>query len=112
MKANTSLTLVALLAIVGLSGCGALGDTKDEPMASQPQTTTATSTTDATPTTTAPVTRSTKARIDAAAFLNALVASGCEIDEAEYKEVIRGGGIKVACIKATDPLNTEGLEDL
>ena len=56
--------------------------------------------------------RSTDARIDAAAFLNALVASGCEIDKAEYKEVIRGGGIKVDCIKTKDLLSTEGLGDL
>lgn len=51
------------------------------------------------------------AHIDASAFLNALVDSGCQIDKAEYKEVKRGGAIKVVCSKTLDALNVE-LEDL
>ena len=51
------------------------------------------------------------AHIDASAFLNALVDSGCQIDKAEYKEVKRGGAIKVVCSKSIDALNVE-LEDL
>lgn len=51
------------------------------------------------------------AHIDASAFLNALVESGCQIDKAEYKEVKRGGAIKVICSKSIDALNVE-LEDL
>ena len=51
------------------------------------------------------------AHIDASAFLNALVESGCQIDKAEYKEVKRGGAIKVVCSKSIDALNVE-LEDL
>ena len=49
--------------------------------------------------------------IDASAFLNALVESGCQIDRAEYKEVKRGGAIKIVCSKTVDPLNVE-LDDL
>ena len=49
--------------------------------------------------------------IDAAAFLNALVESGCQIDKAEYKEVKRGGAIKIVCSKTVDALNVE-LDDL
>lgn len=49
--------------------------------------------------------------IDASAFLNALVESGCQIDRAEYKEVKRGGAIKVVCSKSEDALNLE-LNDL
>ena len=49
--------------------------------------------------------------IDASAFLNALVESGCQIDKAEYKEVKRGGAIKVVCSRTVDPLNVE-LDDL
>lgn len=49
--------------------------------------------------------------IDASAFLNALVESGCQIDKAEYKEVKRGGAIKIVCSKKIDPLNVE-LDDL
>ena len=51
-------------------------------------------------------------RIDAVSFLGALVKSGCEIDRAEYKEVIRGGGIIVTCKGSIDALETEGLEGL
>ena len=51
------------------------------------------------------------AHIDASAFLNALVDSGCQIDHAEYKEVKRGGAIKVVCSKTVDALTVE-LEDL
>ena len=51
-------------------------------------------------------------RIDAVSFLGALVKSGCEIDKAEYKEVIRGGGIIVSCKGSTDPLEMDGLEGL
>ncbi len=51
-------------------------------------------------------------RIDAVSFLDALVKSGCEIDKAEYKEVIRGGGIVVTCKGNLDPLELEGLEGL
>lgn len=49
--------------------------------------------------------------IDASAFLNALVESGCQIDKAEYKEVKRGGAIKVVCSRTVDPLNVD-LDDL
>lgn len=51
-------------------------------------------------------------RIDAVSFLDALVKSGCEIDKAEYKEVIRGGGIIVSCKGSTDPLEMDGLDGL
>ena len=51
------------------------------------------------------------AHINASAFLNALVDSGCQIDNAEYKEVKRGGAIKVVCSKTVDALNVE-LDDL
>jgi len=51
-------------------------------------------------------------RIDAVSFLDALVKSGCEIDKAEYKEVIRGGGIVVTCKGNVDPLELDGLEGL
>ena len=58
------------------------------------------------------VTLPSSARIDATAFLNALVLSGCEIDTAEYKEVTRGGGIVVTCTKRVGVLDSEGLGDL
>ena len=45
--------------------------------------------------------------IDASAFLNALVESGCQIDKAEYKEVTRGGAIKIVCSKTVDALNVD-----
>ena len=119
---KSKLSLLTVLAAVMLSGCSALGgDTKAEAMPAQSAPAYAENVTPAvtpapvleTMMVTAPTTVSvTSARIDAAAFLNALVDSGCEIDEAEYKEVKRGGGIKVTCTKATDVLNTEGLGDL
>ena len=58
------------------------------------------------------VTLPSNARIDATAFLNALVLSGCEIDTAEYKEVTRGGGIVVTCTKRVGVLDAKGLGDL
>ena len=51
------------------------------------------------------------AHIDASAFLNALVESGCQVENAEYKEVKRGGAIKVVCSKPVDSLNVE-IDDL
>lgn len=51
------------------------------------------------------------AYINASAFLNALVESGCQIDKAEYKEVKRGGAIKVTCSKEVHALDVE-LDDL
>jgi len=56
--------------------------------------------------------KSTDARIDATAFLQALIDSGCVIDKAEYKEVARGGGISVECADDTDILESPGLGDL
>lgn len=49
--------------------------------------------------------------IDASAFLNALVESGCQIDHAEYKEVKRGGAIKIVCSKTVDALKVD-VDDL
>ena len=51
-------------------------------------------------------------RIDAAAFLQALIDSGCIIDKAQYKEVARGGGITVECADDSDILEKDGLDDL
>lgn len=119
------LSIIALAAAI-LTGCS-FGDINDEPMTAAPApVTTATPATGTTPattpvTTTTPVTpasakpqentQSFGAHIDASAFLNALVESGCQIDKAEYKEVKRGGAIKVVCSKTLDALNVE-LDDL
>ena len=67
----------------------------------------------ATPTSTkAPeIVQASGAHIDASAFLNALVESGCQVENAEYKEVKRGGAIKVVCSKPVDSLNVE-IDDL
>jgi len=106
-----NLPIIALAAIV-LSACGTNG-ADDEPVTN----------TTAAPVTTAPAeTAQAPAEagkeinaygphIDASAFLNALVESGCQIDKAEYKEVKRGGAIKIVCSKSLDPLNVE-LDDL
>ena len=124
---------IVALAAATLSGCG-FGATNDEPLTtvSPPTTSTATTTVTSpvmTPDTTAAKTtldantasptpakteeaaQTFSAHIDASAFLNALVESGCQIDKAEYKEVKRGGAIKVVCSKSIDALSVE-LEDL
>lgn len=124
---------IVALAAATLSGCG-VGATNDEPLTtvSPPTTSTATTTVTSpvmTPDTTAAKTtldantasptpakteeaaQTFSAHIDASAFLNALVESGCQIDKAEYKEVKRGGAIKVVCSKSIDALSVE-LEDL
>ncbi len=112
-----NLSIIALAAAM-LTGCS-FGDAKGEPVTADPAPVT-TSTTSPT-TTTATITpvptkpqetiQVSGAHIDASAFLNALVDSGCQIDNAEYKEVKRGGAIKVVCSKTVDALNVE-LEDL
>lgn len=123
------LATIALAAAM-LTGCS-VGETTDEtvtaaqtPVAASPEATAAATTTVApspaaaptaavTPETSKPKERveTFNAHIDASAFLNSLVESGCQIDKAEYKEVKRGGAIKVVCSKAVDALNVE-LDDL
>lgn len=119
------LPIIALAAAV-ISGCS-FGETNDEPLtatpaavpapapAATPATVPAKTADTATP---SPVSakpddtiQKTGAHIDASAFLNALVESGCQIDKAEYKEVKRGGAIKVVCSKTIDALKVE-LDDL
>lgn len=112
---NILKTILAVVAILPLAACGSLGDSKaDTPLAAPaPAVVTPApvlETVTVTPAVAASVSTPT-ARIDAASFLNALVESGCEIDNAEYKEVKRGGGIKVTCTKTADLLNA-GVEDL
>lgn len=112
-----NLSIIALAAAM-LTGCS-FGDAKDEPVTADPApvTTSTTSPTTATVTITPVPTKPQEtiqvsgAHIDASAFLNALVDSGCQIDKAEYKEVKRGGTITVVCSKTVDALNVE-LEDL
>ena len=113
-----NLSIIALAAAM-LTGCS-FGAAKDEPVVTAdptPVTTSTTSPTTATVTITPVPTKPQEtiqvsgAHIDASAFLNALVDSGCQIDNAEYKEVKRGGAIKVVCSKTVDALNVE-LEDL
>ena len=112
-----NLSIIALAAAM-LTGCS-FGDAKDEPVTADPApvTTSTTSPTTAAVTITPVPTKPQEtiqvsgAHIDASAFLNALVDSGCQIDNAEYKEVKRGGAIKVVCSKTVDALNVE-LEDL
>ncbi len=132
-----NLSIIALAAAM-LTGCG-FGGTNDEPVTAAPAPVTTPTTTPATTTATAsastPATTSATipatttavaapvsakrqeyiqapgAHINASAFLNALVDSGCQIDNAEYKEVKRGGAIKVVCSKTVDALNVE-LDDL
>ena len=128
---------IVALAAATLSGCG-FGATNDEPLTTASPPTTSTATTTVTSPVTSPITtpdttaaktilvtntasptpakteeaaQTFSAHIDASAFLNALVESGCQIDKAEYKEVKRGGAIKVVCSKSIDTLNVE-LEDL
>ena len=112
------------LATAMLTGCS-FGDTTDEtvteaqtPVAASPEAPAAATTPAApaaavTPETTKPKENieTFNAHIDASAFLNSLVESGCQIDKAEYKEVKRGGAIKVVCSKSVDALNVE-LDDL
>ena len=122
------------LAAAMLTGCG-FGGTNDEPVTAVPAPVTTPTTTPATASASTPATTSATipatttaaaapvsakrqeyiqapgAHINASAFLNALVDSGCQIDNAEYKEVKRGGAIKVVCSKAVDALNVE-LDDL
>jgi PBP1b-binding outer membrane lipoprotein LpoB len=112
---TVNLSIIALAAAM-LAGCS-FGDTNDEPVTADPVPVT-TSTANPTTTTAAPGSAKPQetiqvsgAHIDASAFLNALVDSGCQIDNAEYKEVKRGGAIKVVCAKSVDALNVE-LEDL
>jgi len=118
---TSKLSIIAIAAIV-LTGCG-FGDNKSESLSAAPapvaSTTTATmpdagtGTATVAPTSTkAPeIVQASGAHIDASAFLNALVESGCQVENAEYKEVKRGGAIKVVCSKTVDALNVE-LEDL
>lgn len=117
------LATIALAAAM-LTGCS-FGETTDEtvteaqtPVAASPEATAAATTTAApaaavTPEATKPKENieTFNAHIDASAFLNSLVESGCQIDKAEYKEVKRGGAIKVVCSKTVDTLNVE-LDDL
>jgi 3-oxoacyl-ACP reductase-like protein len=121
------LTFIAFAAAT-LIGCS-FGASNDEPRTAAPTQTPATAPVAATDPATSPVTTAAPAaaapatptprvitetfgaHIDASAFLNALVESGCQIDKAEYKEVKRGGAIKVICSKSIDALNVE-LEDL
>ena len=122
------------LAAAMLTGCG-FGGTNDEPVTAAPAPVTTPTTTTATASASTPATTSATipatttaaaapvsakrqeyiqapgAHINASAFLNALVDSGCQIDNAEYKEVKRGGAIKVVCSKTVDALNVE-LDDL
>ena len=113
---KTKLLIILPFLAVLLTGCGAFGDTKSEPLtatnAAVPNVTGTNAVVPNVTGTNAAVATVTNARIDAASFLNALVDSGCEIDEAEYKEVKRGGGIKVTCTKSKDLLGTEGLDAL
>ena len=128
-----TLTFIAFAAAT-LIGCS-FGASNDEPLTAAPIQTPATAPVAATDAATSPVTTAAPvttiapaaaapatprprettqtfgAHIDASAFLNALVESGCQIDKAEYKEVKRGGAIKVICSKSIDALNVE-LEDL
>jgi hypothetical protein len=117
------LSIIALAAAV-ITGCS-FGGTNDEPVTAAPApvttptptpttaTATTTTTASATPASAKPqeVIQTFDAYIDASAFLNALVDSGCQIDNAEYKEVKRGGAIKVVCSKTVDALNVD-LDDL
>ncbi len=115
------LSIIAVAATM-LAGC-AFGDAKGESLSTAPApvtTTTTTAITDtdsgtaaATPTSTKPreIVQTSSAHIDASAFLNALVESGCQVENAEYKEVKRGGAIKVVCSKPVDSLNVE-IDDL
>ena len=121
---NTLKLSIIALAAATLSGCS-FGGTNDEPVTAAPApvttptptatatTATTTATTTAKPTSAKPreVIQTFDAYIDASAFLNALVDSGCQIDNAEYKEVKRGGAIKVVCSRTVDALNVE-LDDL
>ena len=119
-----NLPIIALAALV-LGACSTDG-TGDEPVTAAPAE--SVSTASPTPTTTAPGTSASEVatpapakprnevaahapHIDASAFLNALVESGCQIDKAEYKEVKRGGAIKIVCSKTQDPLSVN-LDDL
>jgi major membrane immunogen (membrane-anchored lipoprotein) len=116
MKA-LNLILIAVAAVL-LTACGS-SEPNDEPVTVAPvpvnAPTAATET--ATP---APIPPSAKTEdsvqthsphINASAFLNALVESGCQIDKAEYKEVKRGGAIKIVCSKTVDALKVD-LDDL
>lgn len=119
-----NLPIIALAALV-LGACSTDG-TGDEPVTTAPAETV--STASPAPTTIAPATSVNEAaapaqakprtetaahapHIDASAFLNALVESGCQIDKAEYKEVKRGGAIKIVCSGTQDPLSVD-LDDL
>ena len=112
-----NLSIIALAAAM-LTGCS-FGDAKDEPVTADPAPVTTSTTSPATatvmitpvPTKPQETIQVSGAHIDASAFLNALVDSGCQIDNAEYKEVKRGGAIKVVCSRTVDALNVE-LEDL
>lgn len=112
-----TLPIIALAAAV-LTGCS-FGATNDQPVTAAPAPVTTTpEPAPAAMATAAPAAAKPKEiaqtigpHIDASAFLNALVESGCQIDKAEYKEVKRGGAIKIVCSKKVDPLNVE-LEDL
>ena len=122
---TSKLSIIAIAAIM-LTGCG-FGDTKDESLSAAPAPVASTTTTTATATmpdagtgtaTAAPtstkapeIVQASGAHIDASAFLNALVESGCQVENAEYKEVKRGGAIKVVCSKPVDSLNVE-IDDL
>ena len=117
---TVNLSIIAFAAAM-LAGCS-FGGTNDEPVTADPvpvttstanPTTTTAATTIAAPESAKPqeTIQVSGAHIDASACLNALVASGCQIDNAEYKEVKRGGAIKVVCAKSVDALNVE-LEDL
>ena len=113
------LSIIAIVAIM-LTGCG-FGDTKDESLSAAPAPVASTATmpdasagtgTAAPTSTKAPeIVQASGAHIDASAFLNALVESGCQVENAEYKEVKRGGAIKVVCSKPVDSLNVE-IDDL
>jgi len=104
-----TLFVISIFAVIMTAGCstGSTGKTvqvigEPEPVAEAPAP--EVTTTDGT------------ARIDAVGFIDALIASGCTVVKAEYKEVNRGGGISVTCADIpminTDVLNAKGLEGL
>ena len=109
---NTFKLSIIALAATMLTGCG-VGGTNDEPVTAAAAPVMTPTTTTATPMSAMPQDniQTFGAHIDASAFLNALVESGCQIDNAEYKEVKRGGGIRVVCSKTVDALKVE-LDDL
>lgn len=117
---NYITTAIIALAALALAGCGGFGGTKPEPIivvTEKPATLPAmpilvedtfpASAVTAIEPIKVPVERDVTTFIPVGTLLDKVVESGCEIQTITYREIKRGGGIKIECREAVDLLNVD-----